>query len=253
MIGFIMTCLKSVFILLFLITNIIPINSAEVKMSFGEKIPPYTFPETNSGIELEVIGAALAYKGHVLKPSYCPLAKVPLVFKNKTVDAAMTDLGEDLTKFGGHYADPAVWYNNVFITLEENDLTIDKPEDLEGLIITSFQGAIKRYPKWLKPVRADYNYFEQNNQKLQVLVLHKKRVDVILSDINIFKYNTSKLIREEGFVPKPTRIHQFVKLNLMDYRPIFRDKKIRDDFNEGLNHIKKTGQFQGIYDKYLKN
>lgn len=253
MIGFKMNSLKYIFVFLFFISTLIPINSAEVKMAFAEKIPPYTFPETNSGIELDVIGAALAYKGHVLKPSYYPLARVPKSFKNNSVDAAMTDLGEDLTKVGGYYGDPAVWYNNVFISLKENNLVIKKPEDLEGLIITSFQGAIKRYPKWLEPVKANYNYFEQNNQKLQVLVLHKKRVDLILSDINIYKYYTAKLKKSDDFVPKPIRFHQFVKLNLMDYRPVFRDKRIRDDFNEGLKHIKETGKFQAIYDKYLEN
>ena len=248
-----MSYLKYFFYFIFLLFNISPINSAEVKMSFGEKIPPYTFPQTNSGIELEVIGAALAYKGHILRPRYYPLARVPVAFKEKLVDAAMTDLGEDLSKSGGHYANPAVWYNNVFISLEENDFVINKPEDLKGLIITSFQGAIKRYPKWLEVAKADYNYFEQNNQKLQVLVLHKKRVHLILSDINIYKYYTAKLKKNNQFVAKPVRFHQFIKLNLMDYRPAFRNKKIRDDFNEGLKHIKETGKYQEIYDKYIKN
>lgn len=240
------------YILIFLISYTLPMHSKNVKMSFGEKIPPYTFPETNSGIELEVIGAALAFKGHELKPSYYTLANVPKAFENKLVDAAMTDLGEDLTKKGGHYGNPAVWYNNVFITLKENDIKINKPDDLKNLIITSFQGAIKRYPKWLEPVKANYNYFEQNNQKLQVLILHKQRVDAILSDINIYKYYTTKLEKEEKFLSKPVKFHQFVQLNIMDYRPIFRDKELRDDFNEGLEHIKETGQYQAIYDKYLK-
>ena len=40
----------------------------DIAMAFGERIPPFCFPETNSGIEIEVIGAALAFKGHVLKP-----------------------------------------------------------------------------------------------------------------------------------------------------------------------------------------
>ena len=241
-----------IIILFFLILNFSTLYAAEIKMSFGEKIPPYTFPETNSGIELEVIGSALAYKGHILKPSYYPLKKVPQAFKDALVDAAMTDLGEDLKPYGGHYAKPAVWYNNVFITLKEQELSIKDPQDLESLVLTSFQGAVKRYPKWLRLVKENYNYFEQNNQELQILVLHKKRVDVILSDINIYKYNVIQLKKERGFIPKPVEMHNFVKLNLMDYRPIFRDKQIRDDFNEGLEHIKKTGSYQRIYDKYLK-
>jgi polar amino acid transport system substrate-binding protein len=38
----------------------------------------------------------------------------------------------------------------------------------------------------------------------------------------------------------------------MDYRPVFHDKKVRDDFNLGLAHIRATGAYQAIYDKYLK-
>ncbi len=240
------------YFILTIILLLLPLNAQEVKMSFGGKIPPFTFPETNSGIELEVIGAALEYKGHTLSPNYYPLEEVPRAFKEKKVDAAMTDLGEDLRPYGGYYANPAVWYDNVLITLKESAFIIKKPEDLEGLLVTSFQGAINRYPKWLKKVQADYNYFEHNNQALQVLLLQKKRVDVILSDINIFKYYTAKLIKENGVKHKPVEIHNFVKLNLKDYRPIFRTKKIRDDFNEGLEYIKKTGKYKAIYDKYIK-
>lgn len=247
-----MNYLKKIFISLFMVSSFTLMQGAEVTMSFAEKIPPYIIPETNSGIELEVIGEALAYKGHVLKPKYFPLARVPISFKDNWVDAAMTDLGEDLSKIGGYYGNPAVWYNNIFITLKERNITINQPEDLKGLIVTSFQGAVKRYPKWLKQVKKDNNYKEQHNQKLQVLVLNKKRVDVILSDRKIYKYYALKLKREEGIILKPIQEHQFIKLNLMNYRPIFRNKQIRDDFNEGLKHIKNNGKYQAIYDKYLK-
>jgi len=247
-----MKFLKSVVLILILSASIIFPHADDIIMSFGEKIPPYSFPETNTGIELEVIGAALAHKGHTLTPQYFPLARVPLMFKHKLVDAAMTDLGEDLTKFEGHYGNPAVWYDNILITLKEKNLSIKKPEDLKNLTVISFQGAIKRYPKWLGLVKVKGNYYEQNNQKLQVLALDKKRVDVILSDRKIFQYYTALLKKEKDFNPKPIQEHPFVILNLMDYRPIFRDKKIRDDFNEGLKHIKKTGQYKAIYDKYLK-
>ncbi|MDR7305303.1 hypothetical protein [Rhodoferax saidenbachensis] len=35
------------------------------------------------------------------------------------------------------------------------------------------------------------------------------------------------------------------------YRPVFRDAKIRDDFNAGLAALKKSGHFKAIYQKYL--
>ena len=63
--------------------------AAEVSMAFGERIPPFCFPETNSGIEVDVMREALAYRGHVLKPKYFPFTRVPVAFKAREVDAAM--------------------------------------------------------------------------------------------------------------------------------------------------------------------
>lgn len=161
----------------------------EVRMAFGEKIPPFCFPETNSGIEIEVIAEALAVGGgHRLKPVYYPFARVPVAFKAGEVDAAMTDLGEDMQPHGGHYGDPAVFYDNVFITLRSRGLQIRRPEDLKGLSVIAFQGADKRYPEWLGPVKQAGNYHEQNDQSLQVRMLNDGRHDVVLSDRSIFRY-----------------------------------------------------------------
>ncbi|GAB3253945.1 hypothetical protein GCM10027296_21720 [Chitinimonas naiadis] len=220
-------------------------------MAFGEKIPPFCFPQTNSGIELEVIGEALAYKGHVLAPHYYPFARVPVAFKGGQVDAAMTDLGEDMTPFGGYYGDPAVLYDNVLITLKRRKLSIHKPEDLKGLTVVSFQGAANRYPQWLNPLKPEGRYIEQSDQEVQVKTLMKGRYDVVLSDRNIFKYFSLQLKRQ-GFEILPVEEHAFTILNPMDYRPVFRSKQVRDDFNAGLKQLKSSGRYQAIYDKYLK-
>ncbi|MCE3263263.1 MAG: putative amino acid-binding protein [Pseudoduganella sp.] len=225
--------------------------AAEVTMAFGEKIPPFCFPETDSGIELEVMREALAYRGHVLKPRYYSFARVPVAFKAGEVEAAMTDLGEDMSAWGAYYGNPAVFYDNVFITLKERKLNITRPEDLHGLTVISFVGAAKRYPAWLDAVRKEGRYYEQNDQALQVLTLDRGRYDVVLSDRNIFKYFTLQLKLNKSFKPKPITEHAFVKLNPMDYRPVFRDPAIRDDFNAGLRHLKENGRFQAIYQKYL--
>ena len=225
---------------------------AEVRMAFGEKIPPFVFPETNGGIEIEVIGEALAYKGHHLVPLYFPFARIPLEFRMGAVDAAMTDLGTDLRPYGANYGNPAVFYDNVFITLKSRHLVIHKPADLDGLTVIAFQGAANRYPQWLSQVRKDGRYFEQNDQELQVQTLNRGRYDVVLSDRNIFRYFTLRLKREQGFMPKEIEEHRFVVFNPADYRPLFRDVHVRDDFNAGLAHLKETGRYQAIYDKYLK-
>ncbi|MYM88124.1 transporter substrate-binding domain-containing protein [Rugamonas sp. FT82W] len=222
-----------------------------VTMAFGEKIPPFCFPETDSGIEVEILREALAFRGHTMKPHYYPFARIPVAFKAGDVDAAMTDLGEDMEKWGAYYGDPAVFYDNVFISLKERRLVIKTPDDLQGLTVISFAGASKRYPEWLDAVKKAGHYFEQNDQALQVLTLDRGRYDIVLSDRNIFRYFTQQLKLNKSFHPKPVVEQSFVKFNPMDYRAIFRDKKVRDDYNAGLKNLKDSGRFNAIYQKYL--
>lgn len=225
--------------------------AATVVMAFGERIPPFCFPESNSGIELDVIGEALAFRGHKLEPRYFPLARVPLAFRRGEVNAAMTDLGQDLREAGALYGNPAVIYRNVFVSLKGRHLEIKTPEDLKGLSVVAFQGAAQRYPEWLAVSQKEGLYFEQNNQELQVLGLNKERYDLVLSDKSIFRYFELRLERTSLFKAKTTETHQFIEEDPQHYRPLFHDPQIRDDFNAGLEELKASGRYQAIYDHYL--
>lgn len=229
------------------------VRADTVVMAFGEAIPPFSFPAFDGGIEIEVIREALAYHGHQLTPRYLPLARVPVNFKQKNVDAAMTDLGIDMSAIGAFYGNSAVIYNNVFISLEERELSISHPQDLKRLSVLSFNGAVRRYPEWLNPVAESNLYIEQNNQMLQVLTLDKRRFDLVLSDINIFKYNYLQAQKDGKYKLKPVVFHHFTDVDESDYRPVFWNAKIRDDFNDGLQQLKRSGRYQAIYDKYLQS
>jgi polar amino acid transport system substrate-binding protein len=228
------------------------VQAKEITMAFSKDIPPYIFETKNKGIEIDIISTALAYKGHTLKPAYFPLGRVPFAFISNFVDAAMGDIGKDLLPHGGHYAKPAVIYHNIFITRADSHITITKPQDLIGLNISSFQGAQLRYPQWLNETVASGHFHANSNQLSQIKKLLNHKVDVVLSDRYIFKYFAKQLRLEQPFKPTSFVEHEFVKVNPKDYRAVFRSEKIRDDFNEGLQHMYENGQVQKIYDNYLK-
>ncbi|HLO93904.1 MAG TPA: ABC transporter substrate-binding protein [Burkholderiaceae bacterium] len=227
-----------------------PAPGRPLRMAFGERIPPFCFPQTASGIEVDVFREALAHKGYRLKPLFYPFARVPLAFKSGEVDATMTDLGEDLGQQGGHYGDSAVLYDNVLISLQSRRLHIQKPEDLAGLSVIAFQGALRRYPDWLEAVHKAGRLAEINDQALQVRTLMRGRYDLVLSDRSIFRYFSLQLQRE-GEALLPVTEHVFTVANPHDYRPVFRDARVRDDFNEGLRWLRSTGRYKAIYDRYL--
>ena len=226
-------------------------NAKEVLMAFSQEIPPYIFEKHDKGIEIDIISAALAYKGHTLKPLYFPLGRIPIAFRHNIADAAMGDMGVNLKLHGGFYANPAVVYDNIFITLKSRKIFIKRPKDLDSLQVVSFQGAEKRYPNWLKKVAEDDRFFGISDQLSQVKLLHLGRYDAVLSDRYIYRYFVNQMMLKNIQKVHSVDEHQFTTANPDDYRPVFRDKKVRDDFNLGLKKLKESGKFQKIYDSYL--
>ena len=228
--------------------------AATVSMAFGDNLPPYILPQQDAGIEVEIVRAALAHRGHVLRARYLPMGRIPLMFKSRQVDAIMMDVGEDMAPLGGHYALPPVLYDNVFITLKRSRLAIHAPQDLRGHTVMSFVGAAKRYPDWLQPLQHGGAYVESNHQEVQPLLLALGRYEVVLSDRSIFQYYAlQQRLKDPSFVMPPVEQHAFTVVDPDNYRPVFRDAAIRDDFNAGLDYLRKTGRYRAIYDKYLKN
>jgi polar amino acid transport system substrate-binding protein len=236
-----------------LIIILIPFNShaKNVVMAFSQEIPPYIFENKNKGIEIDIIASALAFKGHTLKPLYFPLGRIPIAFSNQLVDAAMGDMGVDLELHGGFYAKPAVIYDNVFISLKSRKIAINHPKDLDNLSIVSFQGAEKRYPNWLSKANKEHRLFTISDQLSQVKLLHLGRYDIALCDRYIFQYFSTQLKINQSFSLRETKEHNFTTVNPSDYRPVFRDEEIKNDFNLGLLELRKSGKFNKIYERYL--
>lgn len=231
-----------------------PAGAATVSMAFGDNLPPFIMADRDAGIEVEVVRAALAYRGHVLQARYLPMGRIPLAFKGRTVDAIMMDVGEDMTRHGGHYGAAPVVYDNVFYTLQRSGLRIRRPQDLLGHSVISFVGAAARYPAWLQAPSRTRDYVESNHQEAQPQLLALGRYEVVLSDRSIFQYYTRQLRkRQPGFVMPALDEHSFIRADPDDYRPVFRDAAIRDDFNAGLAQLHKSGRYRAIYDKYLKD
>jgi polar amino acid transport system substrate-binding protein len=136
--------------------------------------------------------------------------------------------------------------------LKKRSILIEKPQDLDSLTVASFQGAEKRYPTWLKKVKNENRFYGVGDQLTQVKLLNFERYDVVLSDRYIFMYFSKQLKFINTLEINEVDEHKVIIANIDDYRPVFRSKKIRDDFNSGLKKLKDSGEFQKIYEKYMK-
>jgi len=237
-------------LLSFLLIYLSPLSIAQtIKMGFGESLRPYVIQENNSGIEVDIIRAALAYKNHHLIPIYAPLHSLPILFDKQRVDAINVKLQVNLTRT--HFdAQPSLFYQDVIVTLEKNNYTIKQSSDLKGLRVFAFHNAHLYYPEWLVPLKNTAMYKEGSLQFSQVSLLHLQRVDAIIADENIIQYYTHRLKKEGKVTLLPTRIHSFAKP--LPIKASFAQQSIRDDFNKGLVHLQETGEYQKIIDRYKK-
>lgn len=239
-------------LLLLLSLLCLPAGAATVRMAFGDNLPPYILVASKSGIEVDIVREALAWRGHVLQPVFMPMGRVPVSFLARKADAIMIDVGQDMAAAGGLYGDPPVIYHNYMYTLATRRLSIRTPSDLRKRWVMSFVGASSRYPEWFGKLDRNEHYVERNNQESQPQLLAMGRYDVVVSDRTIFTYYARQHERRDPrFRMPPVDEHALPKANPRDYRPVFRDARVRDDFNAGLAWLRKSGRYDAIYARYL--
>ncbi|MBF0099881.1 MAG: ABC transporter substrate-binding protein [Desulfobacterales bacterium] len=219
----------------------------EINVAIGLSLPPYVIAETNSGIEFDIVKESLDQKGYTMIPRYVLLRQVPEMFKKKVVDAAMTvneGFGLD-----GFLSDVVITYQNFAITLADNKISINTIEDLKDKSIIAFQNAtIYLGELFAKTVQPNKNYSETPKQLIQVNLLYSNRSQVVISDKNIFLYYRN--FADKALIQKDITFHPIFKPN--PYSVAFRDEKIKNAFNQGLEALKKSGRYQEIINSYIQ-
>ncbi|WP_157691762.1 substrate-binding periplasmic protein [Noviherbaspirillum autotrophicum] len=231
------------------------VQAREITMIFGLALPPYVIQESNSGFEIDIIRAALAVKGHTLKPTYASFLVVPKMLKEKQADAAQRG-NPDLKEGEGFYyaSEPTVVYQDNAITLKKNNLKIDSLADLHGKSIVSFQGATQFLgPDFAAAVKGNPHYQESSNERRKLQMLYANSAQVYTGDVNIFKYYRNT-VKNDVDTTQEVVYHKVFPINTDVTRDaVFLDKQVRDDFNAGLKQLKSSGQYQQIIKKYVSD
>lgn len=230
------------FLILFAVTTA---HAKDVTLVAGLSLPPYIIQESNSGIEYDIIKEALAAKGHKLTLKYVPFVRVVVDYKNN--DGAITI--NESSGATGEYSDVVVTYQNYAISLKDKGINVANIQDLKDKKIVAFQNATKYLgDEYAAIAKGNSKYSEQGKQDLQVKMLYSGRADVIVSDINIFKY-FRKTVKDIDTTAEIT-LHEI--FDGVDYKALFNDAAIKDDFNAGLKQLKESGRYDEIINSYIK-
>jgi polar amino acid transport system substrate-binding protein len=222
------------------------------EISFGFRpMPPYVMVDKNgnhSGLEYDIIVAALAVKGHTVKAQDLPLARLIQTLKAKEIKAGAPVLPSHDT--GAVMSDSYISYNNVALALKRKNLQIKTVADLKGLGVIAFQTAKAVLgPDFAAAMEGNARYVEDAQQVTQIRTLFAERVDVAIGESRILAYYVADPATK---VDRTIAVQEFRIFPPTNYRVGFVDPKLAADFNEGLKAIKADGTYDKIVAKYSK-
>lgn len=221
----------------------------DVQIIFYQYTPPYVF-ELGNGINVDIVRASLEPYGYHVVPVFVAMGRGFELFSEKRLDG-ITVIRED-SGVSANYSNAYVQYHNHVFALKSRKLVIRSVDDLKGKAVIAFQNAHKFLgADFARAVAGNPDYKEMANQETQVLMLLLGRTDVAVMDESIFRFYREKLIAE-GKVPRSTEYEAFSLFSATPYKAAFVDAKVRDDFNRGLAAIKRSGQYDAIYRKYIE-
>ncbi len=224
----------------------------ELTFAVGLALAPYNIPKQSSGpkqkcgIETDIVREALEMKGYRIKTKYVPFARRIREVLGGEVDGVLTvneNSGIDV-----FLSDEHIVCENVAISLKKNKFNIQKIIDLKDKSILTFQDAGKYLGKdFAAAAAASPDYREISKQQLQINLLYGDRVDVIVLDKNIFYYHR----KQNTMVDTTQPIDMWYIFPMVSFRVGFVDKKVRDDFNEGLKQLRESGRYDDIINQYI--
>ncbi|MCL1142201.1 substrate-binding periplasmic protein [Shewanella gaetbuli] len=208
---------------------------------------PYIYQHDQSGLELDIIRAALADQGIEVEFQFSSRNRQVLHFERNKADAIMTI--NEYSGVSGYLSDSYISYHNMAITLAKNDIQFSNISDLQHYSVVAFLNAVKVLGEDFKKMAASNDaYLEVSPQEKQNKMLYMNRVQVVIADRYIFQ-DLNKLITRDVDVTE--RLHFHKLFNGPDYYLSFHDLALKNAFNAGLKNIRANGIYQQIEQQYL--
>lgn len=225
-------------------------KNESIELMTGLPKPPFIIGETGEGMQLDIVRAAFLLSDIDVKFLHIPLARTLAGYKRWDAAGVITlPTGVQIKDI--HVSTPYISYQNVAVSLQENAIDIASVPELSAFDVVAFQNARKFLGDEFAQATSgidDKFYQEVADQSRQIRMLFAREAEVIILDINIFKYFLHENGHEKLFI-KPFDIHYI--FNERNYSAGFKNKKHRDAFDKGIRKIKANGQYQAILDKYL--
>ncbi len=225
-----------------------------VTVVFPEQIPPWVYSDGADGIAVEIVERALAYRGHTLTVEVVPFSRMNKAIEKQHVDAVAMVEGKKI-KGRYYYSNVTTKFTTSLISLSRNNFKIASWNDLRDKRIVAFLDAKKVFPQVADLARGNNGYKEIGNQQSQVTLLFKGRADLILIDRSIFYYWRNSLSQVNTRLS--LTFHDLAAISDIDVdsptQTVFKNEHLLRQFNQGLDQLKNSGEYQQIINKHIRS
>ena len=238
----------SVFLFLAVKCNAVALSSIEqVSFLAGLPKPPFIMNKKGEGLQIDIIRDALFTQNMIPQFQYIPLSRSILNYQQSNVDA-VSIVPSNYKHPKMFVSEPYITYQDVAVSLVERELKINSLDDLSGLSVVAYQRARKFLGEdYNYKVAQSSEYREIADQLKQIDMLFTGQAEVIILDINIFNYFSTRhneLVYQNSF-----NVHYI--FGTQNYSAGFKSKELKEIFDKGISTIKKNGVYEKILAKYL--
>lgn len=212
----------------------------------GMNKPPYIQVDSSDGYEIELLREIARVMQQPAEFTYVPNKRIFTLLQQGIGDiATLQKKTEGQTKI--FYSCPYIRYQNVAVTLAANQISLNDLTDLAPFSILAFQNAVQVLPEAYQRIAlTSPSYRETLDQRTQVEMLQKQRVQVVVMDMNIFHYYNNKA--EQG-----GQVQIYPLFTPTFYRAAFRSKDLARAFNRALQQVQRSSAYTLLQERYFGN
>jgi polar amino acid transport system substrate-binding protein len=223
-------------------------SPCNINIVAGLPKPPFIVEENGTGLQLDLIREAFISVNHKVNFTHLPLGRSISAFKRFNAGGIAT-LPTDYQHPSIFLSKPYITYQNVAVSLSDDNLSIESITELSGKSVIAFQNAKKFLgDDYNASISLSTDYREIADQTQQVEMLFSHRTEVIIIDLNIFRYFVKTHVG--GRYHQNFTIHPI--FDKREYAAGFNSQKHRDMFDQGIALIKEQGIYQLVLDRYLE-
>lgn len=217
-----------------------------LRIGFGTDKPPYVIEAEKRGLEVDIVLESTRLAGYAVEPFFAPMERLHHMLARGELDGiATTNPRSGLRVF---YSRPYIEYHNVAVALASRKLEIKRIDDLGRYSVSAFQRARQLLgPEFELMALHNPNYREEPHQVTRNRLLFAGRVDVIVGDRRIIEYFTTQV---GGEVNVRQALSWFELFPPTAYHVAFLSDNVRSRFDEGLETLRKRGDYLAIEKRY---